>query len=415
MIRWSLLALAILGPIPAHGQPAPTPDDVKQGEYLARIGDCAACHTAPGGQEFAGGLPMKMPFGTIYSTNITPDPETGIGGYSLPEFDAALRAGIAKDGHHLYPAMPYPSFAKTTDHDIQSLYAYFMHGVGPVKQPNKHNDVPWPLDIRWPLAVWNASFADTEPFKPDSGRDQDLNRGAYLVQALGHCGACHTPRGIGFQEKATDDSAAAFLAGGPPLDGWVAPSLRLGGGDGSDKWPVEDLVDFLATGRTLHWAAFGGMSDVIRHSGQYMTAEDLRAIAKYLRAIPAVATTAGAQLKPDGTALALHAGDVSRPGAAAYVDSCAACHRTDGAGYERVFPKLAGNPAILQDDPTDVINVVLKGSTLPATARMPSQFVMPPFGARLSDQEVADLVTFVRTSWGNQSRPVTPEDVNRLR
>src|SRR5580698_4591788 len=167
MMRWSLWALAMLGPIAAYGQSAPTAEDIKQGEYLARIGDCAACHTAPGGPEFAGGLPMPMPFGTIYSTNITPDPETGIGGYSPKEFDAALRAGIAKDGHHLYPAMPYPSFAKTIDHDIQALYAYFMHGVSPVKQANKHNDVPWPLSMRWPLSLWNVTFADTEPFKPE--------------------------------------------------------------------------------------------------------------------------------------------------------------------------------------------------------------------------------------------------------
>ena len=415
MKHWPVLALAVLATMPAYGQQLPSADDIKRGEYLARLGDCTACHTAPGGLDYAGGLPMGMPFGTIYSTNITPDPETGIGDYSLADFDAALRRGIGKDGHHLYPAMPYPSFIKTDDADVKALYAYFMHGVAPVKLANKVNDVPWPLDIRWPLGVWNWVYADTEIFKPAPGRDPDLNRGAYLVEGLGHCGACHTPRGIGYQEKATDDGDAAFLAGGPVLDGWVAPSLRLGGTDSGKQWTMLDLVDFLGTGRSLHWAAFGGMSDVIRHSGQYMTAEDQQAIAKYLMALHPAETKAGAPVRPDGTASALHAGDISRPGAAAYVDSCAACHRTDGAGYERVFPKLAGNPAVLQDDASNLITVILKGSTLPATAKAPSQFTMPPFGPRLSDQEAADLVNFVRSSWGNQAPPVRAKDVAALR
>jgi len=412
--RGALLAAGLLSAAPAWAQ-APPADEVERGAYLARAGDCVACHTAPGGRDMAGGLPFALPFGTIYSTNITPDARTGIGTYRFEDFDRAMRKGVAPDGRHLYPAMPYPSFAKLTEADMRALYAYFLKGVAPVDQPNRKNGVIWPLSMRWPLALWDAGFSG-KPFEADTTKDADWNRGAYLVEGLGHCGACHTPRGIGDQEKALDDRGALFLAGGPVVDGWIAPSLRGEAGTGLAGWSQQEIARLLKTGRTDHAAVFGSMTDVIRHSTQYLSDGDLQAIAKYLKSLPPAGDAPLAEpIVADKTAEALHAGDLGRPGAAAYVDSCAACHRTDGMGYAGVFPRLAGNPAVLQKDPTALISVVLKGSTLPATATAPSSFTMPPFGDRLSDQDAADIVNLIRNSWGNQAPLVTDRDVKSVR
>ncbi|HEV2678417.1 MAG TPA: cytochrome c [Aliidongia sp.] len=412
--RTALLAAGLLSASPALAQTSPA-DDIQRGAYLARAGDCVACHTTPGGKDMAGGLPFALPFGTIYSTNITPDAKTGIGTYRFEDFDRAMRKGVAADGRHLYPAMPYPSFAKLTEADMRALYAYFLKGVAPVDQPNRKNGVIWPLSMRWPLAIWDAGFAG-KPFEADRTKDADWNRGAYLVEGLGHCGACHTPRGIGDQEKALDDRGALFLAGGPVVDGWIAPSLRGEAGTGLAGWNQQEIARLLKTGRTDHAAVFGSMTDVVRHSTQYLSDGDLQAIAKYLKSLPPTEDAPLARpVVADRTAAALRAGDLGRPGAAAYVDSCAACHRTDGMGYVGVFPRLAGNPAVLQKDPTALISVVLKGSTLPATAAAPSSFTMPPFGDRLSDQDAADIVNLIRNSWGNQAPPITDRDVKSVR
>jgi alcohol dehydrogenase (quinone), cytochrome c subunit len=410
----ALLAVALLFATPARTQ-SPDPAEVERGAYLARAGDCTACHTAPGGAEMAGGLPMKMPFGTIYTTNITPDPATGIGHYSLMDFERAVRRGIAPGGRHLYPAMPYPSFTKMTDSDLSALYAYFMNGVPPVHHPNRKNGVPWPLDVRWPLALWDAAFTGRR-FQPDPTHDAEWNRGAYLVEGAGHCGACHTPRGIGFQERALDNHGDQFLAGGPVLDGWTAPSLRDEPGTGLAGWSPQAVANFLKTGRTGEASAFGSMADVVQHSTQYLTDDDLYAIGVYLKSLGPASGSPGSQpAADDRTAAALHDGDLRRPGAAAYVDSCAACHRTDGVGYTGVFPRLAGNPAVLQSNAADVISVVLKGSTVPATATAPSSFTMPPFGERLDDQDVAGVVNLIRNSWGNRAPAVTATEVKAQR
>jgi mono/diheme cytochrome c family protein len=409
-----LAVAALLTTAPARAQ-ALASDEVERGAYLARAGDCAACHTAPGGAAMAGGLPMKMPFGTIYTTNITPDPDTGIGRYRLEDFERAVRRGVAPGGRHLYPAMPYPSFTKITDADLRALYAYFMNGVPPVHQPNRKNGVRWPLDVRWPLALWDAAFTGRR-FQSDATHDAEWNRGAYLVEGPGHCGACHTPRGIGFQEKALDNRGDQFLAGGPVLDGWTAPSLRSEPGVGLAAWSPQAIADFLKTGRTAEASAFGSMADVVQHSTQYLSDADLRAIGVYLRSLgPARGTPGITPAVGDRTAAALHDGDLHRPGAAAYIDSCAACHRTDGAGYGGVFPRLAGNPVVLQSNAADVIRVVLKGSAVPATAAAPSSFTMPPFAERLDDQDVAGVVNLIRNSWGNRAPVVSAAEVKAQR
>jgi mono/diheme cytochrome c family protein len=391
-------------------------DLVKQGEYLARAGDCVACHTAKGGKPFAGGLPMETPIGTIYSTNITPD-KTGLGDYSFEDFDKAVRHGVAKNGSTLYPAMPYPSYARVSESDMQALYAYFMKGVEPVAQVNKDSDIPWPLSMRWPLAGWRWMFAPkVEDYKAQAGADPVISRGAYLVEGLGHCGACHTPRALTMQEKslsATDGST--FLSGSAPLEGWIAKSLRGDHKDGLGSWSEEQLVQFLKTGRSDRSAVFGGMSDVVVHSMQYMSEEDLTAIARYLKSLPAVDPNDQPHQYDKQVADALWKGDDSKPGASVYIDNCAACHRTDGHGYTRVFPALAGNPVLQTTDATSLINIVLNGGTLPATHTAPSTFTMPAFAWRLSDQEVADVVNFVRDSWGNKANAVTTSQVATLR
>lgn len=391
-------------------------DLIKQGEYLARAGDCVACHTAKGGKPFAGGLPMETPIGVIYSTNITPD-KTGLGDYSFEDFDKAVRQGVAKSGSTLYPAMPYPSYARVSESDMQALYAYFMKGVEPVAQENKDSDIPWPLSMRWPLTAWRWMFAPAvEDYQAKAGTDPVISRGAYLVEGLGHCGACHTPRALTMQEKALSaQDGSAFLSGSAPLEGWIAKSLRGDHKDGLGSWSEEQLVQFLKTGRSDRSAVFGGMSDVVVHSMQYLSQDDLTAIARYLKSLPAMDPKDQPHQYDKQVAQALWKGDDSQRGASVYIDNCAACHRTDGHGYTRVFPALAGNPVLQTADATSLINIVLNGGTLPATHTAPSTFTMPAFAWRLSDQEVADVVSFIRGSWGNQGAPVKASEVADLR
>ena len=416
MKTFVIAILALLGSTAAMAAQDSAHALIQQGEYLARAGDCVACHTAKGGKPFAGGLAMETPIGLIYSTNITPD-KSGIGDYSFEDFDKAVRHGIAKNGSTLYPAMPYPSYARVNQADMQALYAYFMSGVKPVAQENQAVDIPWPMSMRWPLAMWRWMFAPAvEDFTPVAQQDPVVSRGAYLVEGLGHCGACHTPRALTMQEKAlsaTDGST--FLSGSAPLEGWIAKNLRGDHKDGLGSWNEAQLVQFLKTGRSDRSAVFGGMSDVIVHSMQYMSEADLTAIARYLKSLPAVDSADKPHQYDPAVADALWNGDDSKRGAAVYIDNCAACHRTDGNGYTRVFPALAGNPVLQSDDPTSLIHIVLKGGTLPATHTAPSTFTMPAFDWRLSDQEVADVVNFISTSWGNQAGEVKATDVKGLR
>ncbi|AJQ98610.1 Gluconate 2-dehydrogenase, membrane-bound, cytochrome c [Enterobacteriaceae bacterium bta3-1] len=392
-------------------------DLIKRGEYLARAGDCVACHTSKGGTPFAGGLPMATPIGTIYSTNITPDKKHGIGEYSFEDFDKAVRHGVAKNGDTLYPAMPYPSYAVVTEPDMRALYAYFMQGVKPAAQANKDSDIPWPLSMRWPLSIWRGMFApDVQDFTPAQGEDPVLARGRYLVEGLGHCGACHTPRSITMQEKALNNGEGeVYLSGSAPIDGWIATNLRGDYKDGLGSWSEQDLTEFLRTGRNDRTAVFGGMTDVVEHSLQYLTPEDATAIARYLKSLPANDKDQKPFKEDKTVANALWKGDDSKTGAALYVDNCAACHRTDGSGYTRFFPELRGNSVVMTDDATSLIHVVLTGNTLPGVQGAPSSITMPAFGWRLNDQQVADVVNFIRTSWGNKAPEITAKDVAKVR
>lgn len=392
---------------------------IEKGRYLADAGDCTACHTAKGGKPFAGGLPIASPIGTLYSSNITPDKASGIGSYTLDDFDRALRHGIAANGNSLYPAMPYPAYARTSDDDVRALYTYFMHGVAPVYAENRTNDVPWPLSMRWPLAVWRKVFAPAPQdvaFNAARYQDPQVARGAYLVQGLGHCGSCHTPRAVTLQEKALDESGDAFLSGGPVIDGWLAVNLRGNAADGLGNWSANDIVATLRSARSETHAVLGGaMGDVVVHSTQHLNDQDLQAVAAYLKTLPASARQVSTFTADPTTAKALQAGQEGSRGAELYVDNCAACHRTDGQGYQRVFPKIAGNSSVLSQDPVSMIRLVLAGSKLPATATAPSELGMPGFAWRMSDEEVAQLLTFIRSSWGNHAPAVNAGQVAQLR
>jgi alcohol dehydrogenase (quinone), cytochrome c subunit len=302
---------------------------------------------------------MGSPLGNIYSTNITPDPVTGIGSYTLTEFARAVRQGVAKDGHQVYPAMPYPSYAKLSDADVAALYEFFMKQVPPVHQQNVTNEIPWPLSFRWPLAIWNIVFARDGSYVAKSNHDDEWNRGAYLVQGLGHCGACHTPRGFAWQEKALDDNASNYLSGAL-LDAWYAPNLRGEARTGIGSWSKDDVTGFLKRGHNRSETAFGSMVDVVNNSTPYLSDGDIDAIAVYLKSLPATSKQQTVAYD-DATTAALRSGHASQRGAAIYNGTCVNCHGFDGKGFGPYTPVLAGNPVVLDNDPSSLINLVLNG------------------------------------------------------
>jgi mono/diheme cytochrome c family protein len=392
----------------------PDPSLVQQGKYLAQAGDCTACHTSLNGAPFAGGLAIASPIGTIYSSNITPDKDTGIGSWSYDDFARLMRTGKTKQGYIVYPAMPYPSYSRITDADMRALYAYFMLGVQPVDQADARPQIPWPLSMRWPLHFWRMFFAPgAQPFTPAPGEDAQMARGEYLVEGLGHCGACHTPRAITLQEDSLTGAQASYLSGGSHIDGWMPVDLRADNVTGLGRWTQADIVSFLKTGSNDKAAAFGAMGPVIHDSTQYLTDGDVNAIAAYLKSLPAA--TDATFTYDNAQTSALNSGDESKPGAAVYLASCDVCHSANGEGYAKAFPALAGNPVVVAEDPTSVINIILDGARRPVTQTAPSALVMPTLAWKLNDQQVADVATFIRTSWGNHAAAVTPDDVARLR
>lgn len=412
-IKWLWFGLA-LAASPSLADTSFPPEQVEQGRYLAQAGDCVACHTAPGGKEFVGGLGIDTPIGRIYSTNITPDAKYGIGSYSYDEFERAVRKGVAKDGHALYPAMPFPSYAMVSDADMKALYAFFMSGVEANATPNRASDIIWPLSIRWPLRIWARIYGNSREFKPDPSHDAAWNRGAYLVEGLGHCGSCHTPRGIGFQEKAMSPQDGVNYLAGAKIDNWFAKSLRGEQASGLGAWTEEELAQFLKSGRTSRSAVFASMAEVVDHSTQYLSQDDLAAIAHFLKSLPPADGTPPVAAKSADSFTNLRNGDYQQSGAAAYVEFCAACHRLDGNGAPRIYPALSGNSAVNSGDTTSLIRIVLAGGRMPATASEPHPLAMPGF-PKLTDQEVADILSFVRSNWSNHAEAVKAGQVGKVR
>lgn len=374
---------------------------VGRGRYLAIAGDCAACHTARDGKPYAGGHALPTPFGDIPAPNITPDAETGIGRWRFEDFWTALHEGKAPDGKLLYPVFPYTSYTRVTRDDALALFAY-LRSLPPVHQPNRKPHLAFPYNLRKALLAWRALYFRAGTYRPDPDRSGQWNRGAYLVEGLGHCNECHTTRtSLG----GLDDEL--FLAGGViPAQGWYAPDLGMHEGGGLEGWSRQDVVDLLKTGRSAHGTATGPMADVVRKSTQHMTDADLQAIAIYLESLPARgAGAAGPAARADDFAA----------GGEVYARECAACHGQDGRGEPGIHPPLDGNPSVTAPDATNAIRSVLLGGFPPATAGNPAPYSMPPFAARLDDADIAAVVNYIRQSWSNRAAAVTPRDVQRYR
>jgi len=397
----------------AQTRPARNDAVIARGEYLAKAGDCAACHDAANHAPFAGGQPVNSPFGPIYASNITPDPIYGIGRYTLQQFADALRRGLSPRNGHLYPAMPYPSFASLNDDDVAALYQYFEYSVRPVANAVPPTRLPFPFDQRWALGLWRIAFAPSTRFTPRADRSPLWNRGAYLVQGLGHCGACHTPRGPGYNELGYDERSPAYLTGGVN-DHWFAPNLTGAPADGLGRWSADDIAAFLRDGHNARAFAFGAMAPVIGESTRYLTHDDLDAIAAYLKSLPPRRSSGHYANSADARALTartLATGLPERPGAGVYLAFCARCHRASGRGEPGKAPALAGSALALSRDPTSALRIVIEGSESPGD----SPQKMPGFADRLTDAEIAQVLNFVRGAWGNDAAPVSTAQVARLR
>jgi mono/diheme cytochrome c family protein len=372
---------------------------IERGRHLVNAGDCAACHTAKEGKPFAGGRAVVTPFGTIYSTNITPDRETGLGGWSDEDFYNAMHFGVAPGGRRLYPAFPYPYFTKLTRDDVHAMRAY-LDTLPAVKNPQRAPDLPWPLSMRVMMRGWNLLFFDPGTYQPNRQKSAEWNRGAYLVQGAGHCGACHTPKNFLGADK--QDQA---LHGGA-IQNWFAPKIAGNMHDGTGAWSVADIVEYLKTGRNAHSGAAGLMAEVVMDSTSKLPKSDLHAMAVYIKDVDG---------GPAPPAKDEQKGPQMATGKAIFNDSCAACHQADGKGVPRMFPPLAHNANVQQRDPTTVIRVILDGAQTVQTDKQPTASTMPAYGWKLKDGEIAAVATYVRNAWGNSAPPVDPEQVGKLR
>lgn len=372
---------------------------IAEGKYLATAGDCAACHTAPGGQPFAGGLAINTPFGKILAPNITPDKQTGIGNMTDAQFIKAMKQGVGHSGH-LYPAMPYVYFSKVPDDQILKIRAY-LNTLPPVDHKVVANQLPFPYNIRLLMMGWNMLFfPDKGDYKPDPGQSAEWNRGAYLVQGLEHCAACHTPKNM-FGGDKTGQELQGYI-----VDGWNAPNITASW-NGIGSWSVQDITDYLKTGHNQYVVANGPMADAIKNSTSQLTDADVKAIAVYLKSQIVNGSSAPAPLAANHPAM-LAGGKI-------YKDECAACHTDAGTGKPGIFPSLTHNPAVLADKPATLTKVVLHGAQGVATQASPTAPSMPAFGWLLSDQQLANVLTYVRNSWGNSAPAVAADDVTKAR
>jgi mono/diheme cytochrome c family protein len=376
-------------------------DHIERGRYLATLADCAACHTAPGGKPFAGGLALQTPFGTILAPNITPDRDTGIGNWSDDEFVAAMHDGRGRDGIRLYPAMPYPAYTKMTRDDVLEIRAY-LATVAPVSNAVVANQLPFPLNIRESLIFWNWLNFTPGRYRPNPQKSAEWNRGAYIVEGAGHCGTCHTPKTALGGDK-TDTPLA-----GSVLQGWFAPNITTDPHKGIGGWSQDDIVQYLKTGANGWTLASGPMADAVSHSTSKMTDEDIAAIATYLK------DSGAASSAPKPSPIATD-DKTMHQGAAIYKDSCAACHKDTGVGEAHLFPRLAGSALVQSDDPTTLARVVLQGSRAVSTPSMPTAPAMPAFDWRLDDAQAAAVLTYIRNSWGNAAAPVSAGAISSQR
>ena len=382
----------------------PAREQVARGAYLARAGNCMLCHTERGGAIYAGGRPIETPFGTVYAGNLTPDAETGMGGWSAAHFRRALHEGRSRDGRLLYPVFPYTHTTQVTEADADALFDY-LRSLPPVHKPNRQHRLRWPYNTQAALAVWRALYFRPGQHVDDPSRTPEWNRGAYLVQGLGHCGACHTARNaLGGVREAMD-----LLGGLIPMQNWYAPSLAAPSEAAVADWPLDDVVQLLATGTSPRATVLGPMAEVVLHSTQYLEPGDLRAMAVFLRSLPPVPGDTDPREIPRASAV------VFDRGAKLYEQHCADCHGEQGRGVRGAYPPLAGNRAITMPVTQNLVQVVLNGGFPPATRGHPRPFGMPPFATVLSDAEVAAVISYIRGAWGNRAAPVSELTVAQQR
>lgn len=414
---WNMVLVAGIAAVmvslsgPASAAEAATLSEVEQrGEYLAAAGNCVSCHTTDNGSPFAGGVEFDTPFGTIYSTNITSDPEAGIGQWSLEDFTTAMRHGEAPGGKHLYPVFPYTSYAKVSDEDIAAIYAY-LKTIVPVSSTPPENDLGFPYNQRWALGLWKTVFHDESRFEPEPEQSDEWNRGAYLVEGLGHCSMCHTPRNF----LGANDSGLAMTGGTYEtrfegrLSTWSAPNLTSAD-SGLAIWTVDDITDYLKLGVSHRAGVFGPMNEVVLNSTRHLSREDVRAMAVYLKSLPANAQDSGEPASAD----------VMRAGSLQYDIHCGSCHLPTGEGSPEQGPPLIGSPIVLDANPESLINITLFGAQTPHIS--PSKeweerawIEMEPFENLMSDEQIAAALSFIRATWGHEAGAVTPEQVAEQR
>jgi mono/diheme cytochrome c family protein len=385
---------------------AATPATLAKGEYLARAGDCIACHTAPGGKLFAGGRAMPTPFGTLYSSNITSDVATGIGKWSADDFYAMMHTGRMPDGGLIYPAMPFGAYTKVSRADCDAIFAY-LRSVPPVKAPNRPHDLRFPYNNRSLILGWRTLYFTEGEYQPDASKSAEWNRGAYLVEGLGHCAMCHSA----INALGGSSESKAFQGGLIPMQDWYAPSLTSNREAGLGEWSLQEIEDYLRSGVSRRGAVYGPMAEVVYNSLQYLTAADARAMAVYLKGL-----AAGAAPEPEASSIpSAESSLLMHLGKTIYDAQCANCHGADGTGDPPRYPPLAGNQSIEMESAVNPIRMVLNGGFPPGTAGNPMPYGMPPFAQILGDDEVAAVVTYIRSSWGNHGAPVSAKQANELR
>ena len=398
--NWGRQAPARHGPAPDWQSPALW----ARGAYLARAGHCAACHTARGGTPLAGGRAIETPFGTVYSSNLTPDPATGLGGWQADDFWTALHLGRSRDGRLLNPAFPYNHTSVIRREDSDALFAWLQQQT-PVQQTRPPDTLPWPLGTQAALAVWRSLYFKPAPFEPDPAQTPEWNRGAYLVQGLGQCAACHSPRNALGASGRVDDLSGGLMPGGQ----WYATNLLSEAESGLASTALRDIVRLLRSGQGAGASTSGPMGEVVQHGLQYLHEDDLRAMAVYLQSRTRQTPQASAP------AAAAPKARLARHGATLYGEHCASCHGQQGEGVPGLYPALAGNRAVQLPTAVNLVQSVLYGGYAPATQEHPRPFGMPPYVLQFSDEDIAAVLTHLRTQWGHTAGEVTPLQVHRIR
>jgi mono/diheme cytochrome c family protein len=382
-----------------RAQGEPSAETIARGKALTVAADCAGCHTADPSKPFAGGKRIDTPFGGIYSPNLTPDRETGLGAWSDEEFYRALHDGVARDGSRYYPAFPYPNFTKITRDDVLAIRAY-LATLTPFRNIKPPPELRWPLNYRVVMRGWDLLFFRPGTFEVNPNKSEEWNRGAYLVEGAAHCGGCHTPKNMFGADKRGQPY------GGGRVQGWFAPRLDSADRGGLKSWSADDIVEYLQSGRNGRSHAGKLMAEVVVNSTSKMSDADVRAIAVYLKDLPAGAPEPAVTPPPQAEMAA---------GAAVYARACIACHEADGSGAPRIYPPLPGNANLQSDDPSSTLRIILDGAQTVTTPRAPNTGSMPAYARELSDQQIADVANYIRNSWGNAASLVTPAQVAKAR